>query len=137
MKTMFILFFGAIGGLLRYFLESAIHLSSGFPLATLIINLTGSFTLGFFYCLAVEKGVSEWLRLGIGIGLIGGFTTFSTMSLELVQLSNHQPELALGYLFSTVLGGLALVHLGDFAAHLVNIPKHKTSDSHNATEAYE
>ena len=137
MKTMFILFFGAIGGVFRYFLESAIHLSSGFPLATLIINLTGSFTLGFFYCLAVEKGISERLRLGIGIGLIGGFTTFSTMSLELVQLSNHQPELALGYLFATFLGGLALVHLGDFAAHLVNNPKHETSDSHNATEAYE
>ncbi|QSO52920.1 CrcB family protein [Alicyclobacillus curvatus] len=48
MKTMFILFFGAIGGVFRYLLESAIHLSSGFPLATLIINLTDSFTLGLF-----------------------------------------------------------------------------------------
>lgn len=70
MKTMLILLLGAIGGVLLYFLESAIHLSSGFPLATLIINLVGSFALGFLR-LGCEKRVRRmvpsrhWSNWGI------------------------------------------------------------------------
>ena len=69
------------GGILRYPINLALH-STKFPLATLIINLSGSLALGV---IAGIWAKDHPLRLLLGVGLLGGYTTFSTFSLDLIQ----------------------------------------------------
>ncbi len=80
----------AIGGLLRYVLTRlTLSLSTGFPYGTILINILGCFVIGFFGTLTVQTGkyaVSENTRLFIMVGLCGGFTTFSSFSLQTLDL---------------------------------------------------
>lgn len=69
------------GGILRYLINLALH-STKFPFATLIINLSGSLALGV---IAGIWAKDHPLRLLFGVGLLGGYTTFSTFSLDLIQ----------------------------------------------------
>lgn len=76
---------GAIGTLFRYWVSTAVHsvVSRDFPYGTLLINVSGSLFMGFLYVLLVERlavGV-EW-RSAILIGVLGGYTTFSSFSIE-------------------------------------------------------
>ena len=81
---------GALGSLARYALSSlAADYSRGLPLGTIGINLTGSFLIGFFGTLTLAHGrypVSENLRLFVMVGLCGGYTTFSSFSLQTLDL---------------------------------------------------
>jgi CrcB protein len=85
----------------------------GFPVATLLVNLTGSLLLGFYLArrqrsLAGRLSVPFW-----GIGVLGSFTTFSTFSVEVVQLLAHsQAGPALGYMAASVVGGLLAAVIG-------------------------
>ncbi len=75
----------AIGGVGRYFLTIFIQARAGleFPLGTLLINITGSFLLGFIARLAVDSAaVTPELRGFLTTGLCGGYTTFSTFSYD-------------------------------------------------------
>jgi CrcB protein len=107
---------GIVGALLRYFIGVAIDSGSSmsFPLATLLINLAGCFALGWF----TEKssawlGLPAWLKAGIGTGLIGAFTTFSTFSVETVQLAeDHLWAQAASYVLLSLWGGLLMAWLG-------------------------
>lgn len=87
--TMLAIFIGAgLGGLTRYGISEWIQDSAGatFPWGTLLINVSGSLLLTFLY--AVLEGTAaapEW-RAFLGIGLLGGYTTFSTFSYETVRL---------------------------------------------------
>jgi CrcB protein len=85
-----IVFFGAgIGGVLRYWLSSFVYkfLPANFPYGTLSVNLIGSFILGFVMFGLYEKElINQDMRLFLTIGFCGGFTTFSTFSLETVNL---------------------------------------------------
>jgi len=80
----------AIGGLLRYVLTRlTLNLSAGFPYGTILINVLGSFVIGYFGTLTLQSGkyaVSENLRIIVMIGLCGGFTTFSSFSLQTFDL---------------------------------------------------
>lgn len=81
---------GAVGVGLRYLLDAAItsRAGDGFPWSTLVINIAGAFALGLLVAvLAGMKDVSPALRPIIGIGLLGGFTTFSAFALEAVNLA--------------------------------------------------
>lgn len=76
---------GAIGSVLRYLvqLQCANWLGSKFPYGTMIVNVLGSFLIGFVSIMLAEKfAVSEEIRLAIFVGLFGGFTTFSAFSYE-------------------------------------------------------
>lgn len=81
---------GALGTLARYALSLwALPFSKELPIGTLIINITGSFAIGFFGTLTLANGkypVSENIRLFVMIGLCGGFTTFSAFSLQTLDL---------------------------------------------------
>jgi CrcB protein len=80
---------GALGALLRYWMSSGVHFLMGknFPYGTLSVNLTGSILIGFLYVLLFERveASPEW-RFALIIGLLGSFTTFSTFSIETLNL---------------------------------------------------
>jgi CrcB protein len=81
---------GAIGTLSRYLLSLwALPMSTQLPWGTIIINVTGSFIIGFFGTLTLATGkfpVSENLRLFVMVGICGGYTTFSAFSLQTLDL---------------------------------------------------
>ncbi|AMC13170.1 fluoride efflux transporter CrcB [Liberibacter crescens] len=81
---------GGIGTLARYGLSMlALPISKDFPINTMIINITGSFIIGLFGTLTLASGkfpVPEDIRLFVMVGLCGGFTTFSSFSLQTLDL---------------------------------------------------
>ncbi|WP_417552042.1 fluoride efflux transporter CrcB [Marinomonas fungiae] len=104
---------GALGALSRFAVGKWVNSfwQAQFPMATLSINVVGSFLMGMAFVLISERVPSlEPLRPLIMIGFLGAFTTFSTFSLEIVSLINQQAWLsALSYLsLSCLLGILAL-----------------------------
>jgi len=80
---------GALGALLRFWVATGVAawLGRDFPYGTLLINVTGSLAIGFLYVVLLERfdGGVVW-RAFLMIGLLGAFTTFSTFSLETVNL---------------------------------------------------
>jgi len=80
---------GAVGSLLRFAMANGVYKMFGrdFPYGTLAVNILGSLLIGVLFILLIEKlAVSAEWRVGILVGLIGGFTTFSTFSLETFTL---------------------------------------------------
>ncbi|TVP86170.1 MAG: fluoride efflux transporter CrcB [Thioalkalivibrio sp.] len=80
---------GALGSVLRFAMNEAVSARFGraFPWGTLSINVIGSFLIGLLAVLLVERwDVSPAVRLGLMVGVLGGFTTFSSFSLEVVNL---------------------------------------------------
>ncbi|WDD96656.1 fluoride efflux transporter CrcB [Thalassomonas actiniarum] len=86
---LFVALGGACGASLRFFISQLVlnWLGKGFPFATLMVNISGSFIMGFLYGL-IEQGILEVsvYRTLIGIGFLGAFTTFSTFSLDSLLL---------------------------------------------------
>jgi CrcB protein len=101
----------SLGGVARYYLGTAIQhrLGAGFPWGTLVINVSGSLLLGAIVRYAfATPGMSVELRALLATGFCGGYTTFSTYSLETaILLEEGRYERAVLYAFSSVL--LALV----------------------------
>lgn len=80
---------GAVGAVARHFLSARIMnlLGSGFPYGTLVVNVLGSFIMGLLImALATRLNISQEWRGFIVVGVLGGFTTFSTFSLETALL---------------------------------------------------
>ncbi|CAM3151114.1 fluoride efflux transporter FluC [Limosilactobacillus mucosae] len=115
MTEMLLIGFGAsLGASLRWILTLTWKRwgRSGWPIATLFINLTGSFLMGWLAKLAM----TDSLRLFLTTGLLGGYTTFSTFNTELlVMLDEGKTARWWGYVLISVLGGLGLAWLGMFA----------------------
>ena len=80
---------GAFGSVLRYGLSTWVHtlVGRGFPYGTLAVNVLGCLAMGILFVLLVERmGESAVWRAGLLIGVLGGFTTFSTFSIETFNL---------------------------------------------------
>ncbi len=80
---------GALGALLRYWTSLAVHskLGTGFPYGTLAVNVIGSLLMGFLYIWFAERlAMGPAVRAFLFIGVLGAFTTFSTFSLETLNL---------------------------------------------------
>ena len=114
MNVLLVMIGGFLGAILRFALGEWVYTINGFPLDTLIINLMGCFFLGWFLTYVIQKEkISPEYTLIVGTGLIGSFTTFSTFSLETINLF-QQGLIFLGatnVLGTTVLS-LLLVYLG-------------------------
>lgn len=84
---------GALGTLARYVVSVlALPISRDLPWGTILINVTGSFAIGLFGTLTLAQGrypASETLRLFVMIGLCGGYTTFSSFSLQTLDLMRN------------------------------------------------
>ena len=112
-----IVFIGAgIGGALRHGVNlGATRLFGlGFPYGTFIVNVVGSFVMGLFAgYFAFRPGIGQHMRLFLTTGLLGGFTTFSTFSLDAALLiERHAWGLALGYIVGSFAAGLSALFLG-------------------------
>ena len=111
---------GAIGSVLRYQLGRAMthwlgpQAVTAFPWATLAVNLIGSLAMGLLAGWLARHGEGgEPLRLFIGVGVLGGFTTFSAFSLELMVLAERgQAGQAFVYAAVSVLAGLSALYVG-------------------------
>lgn len=94
---------GAVGAVARYGvgLGAARLFGLAFPWGTLAVNIVGGLAMGLLAAKTAPE--QEALRLALGVGVLGGFTTFSAFSLETVRLMEHQPGLALLYAAASVL----------------------------------
>jgi len=118
MYYFYVAVFGGIGALSRYGLSLAID-AGGFPLNTLLINVTGCFFLAFVIrYVATFPKVSNALVNGLGTGLIGAFTTFSTFSVETgLLLQRGATGTAAFYVILSMSAGFASAGLGLFVSH--------------------
>jgi len=98
---------GAVGASTRYAVSQCTHAASdAFPWSTLGINVAGSFLLGLLTAVLPEGAAGERLRLLVGVGALGGFTTFSTFSVEALALARGDQWLpAVGYVVGSVASG--------------------------------
>lgn len=106
---------GALGAVVRYVVGRFIAERAGaeFPLGTLVINLTGAFGIGLLFALAGRHLISAVLQVTLATGFLGGYTTFSTMSWEGVQLARGgSAALAFLYLAGSMMLGLLAVSGG-------------------------
>ena len=116
---------GAVGTSARAWLETAFAAPAGtWPWVTFWINVAGAFLLGFLLeALArtgPDRGRRRLARLGLGTGVMGGFTTYSTFAVETALLAGDGAAwLALGYALATVVLGLTTAWLGFEAARAV------------------
>lgn len=122
MKIIIVGLGGFIGAILRFLVSKFINtvLPSNIPLGTLCVNVAGSLVLGYIYTLAVERlAVTENFRIFIGIGLLGAFTTFSTFSLESVNLlEDGMYGMFFLNIFSNVFLSILFALLGIYIARL-------------------
>lgn len=91
MNNFLLIFLGSgVGGMLRYGVSNVIHmvLSRDFPYGTMIVNITGCFLMGILFIVTTERLGTEGasLRSLLLIGLLGGYTTYSSFSIETILL---------------------------------------------------
>ena len=103
----------ALGGMLRYYLGGSVLARIGreFPLATFVINISGSFIIGLFLTLVTERlSLSQHLRLAVAVGFVGAYTTFSTFEYETARLieEGHFTLALLNVVLSVIVGFIAV-----------------------------
>jgi fluoride exporter len=107
---------GAIGALARYGLEGLIsrRAPGAFPWGTFAVNVSGAFVLGFVFTVMTEQlSVASWVRGAVTIGLLGAYTTFSTLSFETYRLlEDGALGIAAANVFGSLAAGLGAVYLG-------------------------
>jgi fluoride exporter len=112
---------GGLGSLGRYGAQQVLPTAGpGFPWSTLVVNLAGSALIGVLMVFVTDVWrPGRYARPFLGIGVLGGLTTYSTMTLDLRTLATARDWLlAGGYLVATVVGGLLAVWVGLAATRL-------------------
>lgn len=114
---------GGIGSLLRWWIGRLVgeRYHGTFPLSTFIINISGAFVIGFlsrYFAIDWDDRYGTFLQSAVLTGLLGGYTTFSSMQLDALKLTQtKQKLLALFYLLLSVLFGLAAAFIGAWLAN--------------------
>lgn len=110
MTTVFVAIGGVLGVLARWGISRLTLHSDALIWSTVGINVLGSFLLGL---LVAESWFTRDIREGLGVGFLGGFTTFSTFSVQVVlEADAGEPGRALVYVLASVLGGIAAAAAG-------------------------
>lgn len=115
MKFVLVILGGSIGSLARYSVSGWVHgkYAGVFPLGTLTVNLVGSFLIGVLWALFESAAMSPTLRVFLFVGILGGFTTFSTYSLETLSLMRDgEVRTALLNILVNNVGGILLAFAG-------------------------
>lgn len=118
MNYLIIACFAFFGGIMRYVLSFVSVAVGGFPLGTLLANFLGCFFISWLVKqLMVAKKIHPRWVLGVGTGFCGGLTTFSTFTLDSINLLQQQAYgLALLYVGSSITGGLFFIWLGEYCS---------------------
>jgi fluoride exporter len=121
MTWLWVMLGSALGGVLRYWLSglASQHVGEVFPVGTLLVNVTGSFVIGFFAALTGPDGrlfVGTDARQFVMTGICGGYTTFSSFSLQTLNLA-RDGEMALAGLNAVL--SLALCLVAVWLGHIV------------------
>lgn len=115
-KYVYIFVGGGIGAALRYWLQGVVHQRTGadFPYGTLVVNVLGCFAIGMLMVSMEERFLSNpTLRLFLTVGILGGFTTFSSFSYETLALTRDGELLrALANVGFSVVTGLSATWVG-------------------------
>jgi CrcB protein len=118
-KILYLVVGGAIGTVARYFISGFAqkYMGSGFPWGTLVVNITGAFIIGFIWGLFETIEIRSGFRIFVFIGILGGFTTFSSFALETMNLYK-QGEVKMAFFNILANNALAiiLVFVGFMAA---------------------
>jgi len=108
--TLFVAVGGMLGVLARWGITRLTLHTEALVWSTVGINIVGSFLLGL---LVAEHWFARDVREGLGVGFLGGFTTFSTFSAQIVlEADAGEPGRAIGYLLASVIGGVAAAAIG-------------------------
>lgn len=105
---------GGVGAVCRFLLDGAVQTRHklGLPIGTLVINILGSFLLGALNGWVTRGGSAQIVWI-LGTGFCGGFTTFSTASVECFRLlTTRQRRVGLGYASLTLIGAITAAFLG-------------------------
>lgn len=106
---------GTLGAITRFYVGKWImeRSKSAFPVGTWMINISGSFVLGFLATLHLNQFISEWIWFFMGIGFLGAYTTFSTFGFETIQLlEQRNGKKALVYVVSSMVLGIVFGWFG-------------------------
>ena len=120
LSIFYIAFGGAIGSLTRYLIGIFLqNTKSGFPLSTFLVNVIGSFAIGIIFYVLKDTN-NENLKAFIIIGFLGGFTTFSAFSIDVLNLIiEKQYFTSMLYISMTFIFSLSAVFLGFLFARLI------------------
>ena len=124
MLTIFgIWLFGGLGALARYGLGGLVsnRYPTAFPWGTFVVNVTGALVLGLLFTLFTDRvAAAPWLRSTLTIGFLGGYTTFSTLSLETFRLVQDRAYgLAVANAAGSAIAGVVAVYVGVVIARTV------------------
>jgi CrcB protein len=114
---------GSLGAVCRYWVSSSTYnwLGTDFPFGTLMVNVSGSFLMGFLVILLTEKlSVSEELKFALLVGFLGSYTTFSTFAMDGLNWMNNGAVIKVAvYVLVSVFGSLLGVWMGYLGARLL------------------
>jgi CrcB protein len=110
--SLLVAFGGGFGAWLRYAAGRLVGVTA-FPVATLAVNVVGSLAMGLLAGWLARHGAAEGWRLLLGVGVLGGFTTFSAFSLDLVlMLQRGEAGAAFAYAGLSLLLGISALYAG-------------------------
>lgn len=111
---------GALGSSLRYSVELIDIIATQKGLGTILVNVLGCFIIGISYSLFANLNCTQQWRLLLMVGILGGFTTFSTYALDFVSmLKDGETIKAIAYILATNILGILAVVLGIYLMNLI------------------
>ena len=114
-NLLFVFIGGGIGSILRFGTNSFINYYSFSHIGTLVVNVLGSFLFGII--VTIGEGKSNYFNLFLLTGLLGGFTTFSQFSYDVIALQNNENLFSIIYVFTSVLLSISMAILGIYIAN--------------------
>ena len=114
-KLFFVFLGGGIGSVLRYGTNTIVNLYVIGQLGTIVVNVLGSFLFGIL--VSIEEQRSDYFNFFLLTGLLGGYTTFSQFSFDVLTLQNNGNSYSILYILSSVLLSISMALLGIYIAN--------------------